>query len=42
MVVVWTGSLPSNRGVTMVKDVRLKLAKKSLREVAETLRKVED
>jgi len=26
----------------MVKDVRLKLAKKSLREVAETLRKVED
>lgn len=42
IIAVWAGSIASSRGVTMVKDVRLKLAKKSLKEVAETLEKVED
>lgn len=42
IITVWAGSIVSSRGVTMVKDVRLKLAKRSLKEVAETLQKVED
>jgi hypothetical protein len=42
IITVWAGSIASSRGVTMVKDVRLKLARKSLKEVAETLEKIED
>lgn len=42
IVMVWAGSIVSSRGVTMVKDVRLKLAKKSLKEVVDTIDKVED
>ena len=42
IITVWAGSIVSSRGVTMVKDVRLKLAKRSLKEVAETLEKVQD
>jgi cytochrome b561 len=42
IILIWAGSTVSSRGVTMVKDVRLKLARKSLREVADTIKKVED
>ncbi len=42
IIVVWAGSIVSSRGVTMIKDVRLKLAKRSLKEVAETVEKLED
>jgi hypothetical protein len=42
IILVWAGSIVSSRGVTMVKDVRLKLAKKSLKEVADTIEKVDD
>lgn len=42
VIVVWAGSIVTSRGVTMVKDVRLKFARKSLREVAEAVEKVEN
>jgi formate-dependent nitrite reductase membrane component NrfD len=42
LTMVWAGSIVTSRGVTMIKDVRLKLARKSLKEVAETVEKVED
>ena len=42
IIVIWAGSIVSSRGVTMIKDVRLKLAKKSLKEAAETIEKLED
>ena len=42
MILVWAGSIVSSRGVTMVKDVRLKLAKKSLKEATDAIEKVED
>jgi len=41
-ILVWAGSIVSSRGVTMVKDVRLKLTKKSLKEAADAIEKVED
>jgi hypothetical protein len=42
ITIVWAGSILSSRGVTMVKDVRLKLARKSLKEVAEAVEKMDD
>jgi hypothetical protein len=39
---VWAGSIVTSRGVTMIKDVRLKLARRSLKEAADTIEKVED
>jgi hypothetical protein len=41
LTMVWAGSIVTSRGVTMIKDVRLKLAQKSLKEVANTIEKVE-
>ncbi|MDH5481304.1 MAG: hypothetical protein OEY22_00280 [Candidatus Bathyarchaeota archaeon] len=35
IIIVWAGSIISSRGVTMIKDVRLRLIRKSLRESAE-------
>jgi formate-dependent nitrite reductase membrane component NrfD len=42
VIVVWAGSIVTSRGVTMVKDVRLKFARKSLKEVAEAVEKTEN
>jgi hypothetical protein len=42
IIIVWAGSVVSSRGVTMIKDVRLKLVRKSLSEVAEAVKKEED
>ncbi len=42
IIMVWAGSILSSRGVTMIKDVKLKLVRKSLQEVAETTAKLED
>lgn len=41
-ILIWAGSIVSSRGVTMVKDVRLKLAKRSLKEAAGAIEKLED
>lgn len=38
---IWAGSIISSRGVTMEKDVKLKLVRKSLREVVEAVEKVD-
>jgi hypothetical protein len=40
IIMVWAGSIISSRGVTLIKDVKLKLVGKSLREAAETAEKV--
>ena len=37
-----TGSIISSRGVTMIKDVKLKLVRKSPSEVAEAVKKEEE
>lgn len=42
VILVWAGSILSSRGVTLIKDVKLKLVKKSLREVEETAEKIEN
>ena len=39
LTMVWAGSIVTSRGVTMIKDVRLKLVRKSLREVAEAVKR---
>jgi uncharacterized membrane protein YjgN (DUF898 family) len=39
VITVWTGSIVTSRGVTMIKDVRLKLVRKSLREMTEVAEK---
>ncbi len=39
VMVIWAGSISSSRGVTMIKDVKLKLVRHSLREVAEIAEK---
>jgi uncharacterized membrane protein len=41
IIVVWAGSIISSRGVTMIKDVKLKLVKHSLREAAEIAEKTD-
>jgi uncharacterized membrane protein YdbT with pleckstrin-like domain len=35
IIIVWAGSIITSRGVTLIKDVKLKLVRKSLREMAE-------
>jgi uncharacterized membrane protein len=42
IVIVWAGSIISSRGSTLIKDVKLKLVGKSLREAAEVAEKVKD
>jgi hypothetical protein len=41
IIMVWAGSILSSRGVTMIKDVKLKLVRKGIQEAAETAEKVE-
>ena len=41
VVVVWAGSIVSSRGITLIKDVKLKLVGKSLREAVEAAKKYE-
>jgi hypothetical protein len=38
IVMVWAGSIVSTRGVTLVKDVKLKLVKKSLDEATDAIK----
>jgi len=40
IIMVWAGSIISSRGLTLIKDVKLKLVGKSLREAAEAAEKV--
>lgn len=40
IVIVWAGSIITSRGVSLIKDVRLKLVSKSLKEAVETAEKV--
>lgn len=40
IIMVWAGSIISSRGLTLIKDVKLKLVGKSLREAAEVAEKV--
>jgi hypothetical protein len=35
IVVVWAGSIITSRGVTLIKDVKLNLVRKSIREMAD-------
>lgn len=42
IIIVWAGSIISSRGITMIKDVKLKLVRKSLREVSEVAEKNKD
>ncbi len=42
VIVIWGGSVISSRGVNMIKDVRLKLAARSVREVGKTVEKIEE
>jgi type II secretory pathway component PulF len=42
IVIVWAGSIITSRGVSMIKDVRLKLVSKSLKEAVETSEKVKE
>jgi len=42
IIIVWAGSIISSRGVTMIKDVKLKLVRKSPSEVAEAVKKEEE
>jgi formate-dependent nitrite reductase membrane component NrfD len=42
IIMVWTGSILSSRGVTLIKDVKLKLVRKSLQEAAEMAEKIEN
>jgi hypothetical protein len=41
-IIVWAGSIISSRGLTLIKDVKLKLVGRSLREAAEAAEKVRD
>lgn len=42
IVIVWAGSIITSRGVSMIKDVKLKLVSKSLKEAVETAEKVKE
>jgi len=42
ILIIWAGSILSSRGVAMVKDVKLKLVRKSLKEAAEAAEKIEN
>lgn len=41
IIIVWAGSIITSRGVTLIKDVKLKLLRKSLKELAEIAEKTE-
>jgi len=41
IIMVWGGSIITNRGVTMIKDVKLKLVRKELGEAAKTVEETE-
>ena len=41
LVMVWAGSILTSRGVTMIKDVKLKLVRKSLNEATEAISREE-
>jgi hypothetical protein len=41
LIVVWVGSILTSRGVTMIKDVKLKLVGRSLKEAVSTTGKAE-
>jgi sterol desaturase/sphingolipid hydroxylase (fatty acid hydroxylase superfamily) len=41
IIILWAGSIISSRAVTMIKDVKLKLVKKSLNEAAEAINRQE-
>jgi SNF family Na+-dependent transporter len=40
-IMVWAGSIVTSRGVAMIKDVKLKMVKKSLDEAAQAISKTE-
>jgi len=42
IVIVWAGSIISTRGVAMIKETKLKLVSKSLKEAVETAEKVKE
>ncbi|MGB9778327.1 MAG: hypothetical protein ACPLW8_02885 [Candidatus Bathyarchaeales archaeon] len=42
IVIVWAGSIITSRGVAMIKETKLKLVSKSLKEAAETAEKVKE
>ncbi|MEM3694947.1 MAG: hypothetical protein QXJ11_03195 [Candidatus Bathyarchaeia archaeon] len=42
IIIVWAGSIITSRGVSMIKEVRLKLVSKSLKEAVETAEKVKE
>jgi hypothetical protein len=37
IIIVWAGSIVTSRGVTMIKDVKLKLVRKNLSEATEAI-----
>ncbi|MGB9778614.1 MAG: hypothetical protein ACPLW8_04335 [Candidatus Bathyarchaeales archaeon] len=41
IIIVWAGSIVTSRGVTMIKDVKLRLVSKSLKEAVKTAEKVQ-
>ncbi len=41
IIMVWAGSIISSRGITMIKDVKLKLVRKSLHEATEVAEKID-
>jgi len=41
IVMVWVGSIITSRGIMLIKDVKLKLVRKSLREATEIAEKLE-
>jgi hypothetical protein len=40
IIIVWAGSIITSRGVSIIKDVKLKLVSKSLKEAVEAAEKV--
>lgn len=40
IIIVWVGSIISSRGVTLIKDVKLKLVRKNIEEAEETVSKL--
>jgi ABC-type siderophore export system fused ATPase/permease subunit len=40
-IMIWAGSIITSRGVAMIKDVKLKIVKKSLDEAVQTISKTE-
>lgn len=39
VAIIWAGSIVTSRGVTLIKDVKLKLVRKSLRQLADLAEK---